>query len=76
MALGKKLDTGTVLMSWNYETRDGSSMGQEISVRDKNTGGYQVLIDIGSRKTEKGVENRLVIKKSLAEKLGWVVIEE
>lgn len=74
MTLKKKLDTGTVIAAYNHE--EGNTVGQTISAKNGSTGCYEPLVHIESVKCAEGTMNRLVIKRSTAEKLGWLIIEE
>jgi len=71
--LNKKLKTGTILRSWNYE--DENYTGQALAVKTKN-GTYPALIHVESIKCEDGVINQVIFKKSEFEKLGFTIIEE
>ena len=74
MALSKKLSTGTVIKAWNYDKM--TTVGQTIGVKNGSTGDFEALVHVESVKCSEGVVNRLVIKKTTAEKLGWIIVEE
>ncbi len=74
MALSKKLKTGTIIRTWNFD--EVTTSGQTISVKNKASGNYNPLIHIESVKCAEGIKDRIVIKKSVAEEFGFVVIEE
>lgn len=74
MALSKKLATGTVIKTWNYD--EITTTGQTIAAKNGSTGDFEALIHVESAKCSEGIINRLVIRKTAAEKLGWTVVEE
>lgn len=73
----KRFLTGAAVSAWTYEkeTYEGVSVG----IENRSTGGYDVFVNIECVKCAEGAVNRIVIKKSVLEKLknaDWVVIEE
>jgi len=70
----KKLPTGTVLNSWNYDT--GNREGQAVAVKNGYTGGYDILLEIESVLFSEGKKNRIILKKSIAEKHGFLIVED
>ena len=74
MALSKKLETGTIIRTWNFD--EVTTSGQTISVKNKSSGGYNPLIHIESVKCAEGIKDRIVIKKSVIKEFGFIVIEE
>lgn len=74
MALSKKLETGTIIRTWNYE--QGSTTGQTVAAKDEKTNDYDALVHIESVKDGNKLINRIVIKKADAKRLGWVIVEE
>ncbi len=70
--LQKKLKTGTIIKAWNYE--EGTTTGQTVAAKNGSTGGFEPLIHAESVKCSEGIVNRLIIKKSVAKRLGWDVI--
>lgn len=74
MALSKRLETGTIIRTWNYE--QGSTTGQTVAAKNKMTNDYDALIHIESVKDGNKLINRIVIKVADAKRLGWVIVEE
>ena len=74
MALSKKLATGTVIRSWIYD--DEATTGQTVAIKNGSTGDYDPAIHIESVKCAQGDKNRIVIKRSVLEKLGFLIVEE
>lgn len=74
MALSKKLKTGTTIRTWNFD--EGNTCGQTIAVKNGSTGNYDPLFHIESVKCAEGIKNRIVFKRSLAEKEGFIIIRE
>lgn len=75
MALGKTLETGSIIRTWNYDT--DTMAGQTIGVKNNATGIYDPLVHVESvQDKEGGTVNRIVIKKERATALGWQIIEE
>ena len=74
ISLRKKLATGTVVGAWNYE--DGNCIGQGISVKNNESGIYYGLVYVESVNCAEGLVNRIAIRKSLADQLGFVIVEE
>ena len=72
--MDKKLSTGKILTAWNYDV--GDREGQAIGVRNGKTGGANILLLIESVCCAEGKKNRIIIKKSVAEKHGFLIIEE
>ncbi|ADL36160.1 hypothetical protein bpr_II223 (plasmid) [Butyrivibrio proteoclasticus B316] len=73
MALSKKLATGTCIRAWNYDL--GNCIGQAIAVKNNNAD-YPAMVSVESVKCAQGTINRVVIKKSELEKMGFIVVEE
>ncbi len=71
--LNKKLKTGTCLRAWNYE--EANFAGQAIGVKNSN-GDYKSVVNIESANCLEGTVNRIVIKKTELEKMGFVIVEE
>lgn len=71
--INKKLETGTCLRAWNYET--GATVGQTIGIKNSN-GDYEAVIHVESVRCDDEIKDRIVIKKSSLEKLGFIIIEE
>lgn len=69
----KTLKTGTKIRVWDYENENHS--GHAIGIKDVN-GDFPVVINAESVNCAQGTVNRVVIKKSILEKLGWVIVEE
>lgn len=74
MALSKRLETGTIIRTWNYE--QGFTTGQTVAAKDKTTNDYDALVHVESVKDGNKLINRIVIKKADAKRLGWVIVEE
>ena len=74
MSLQKRLKTGTVIKAWNYD--EVTTTGQTVAAKNGSTGDFEALIHAESVKCSEGIINRLVIKKSVAKRLGWIVVEE
>ncbi len=74
MSLQKRLRTGAVIKTWNYD--EVTTTGQTVAVKNGSTGDYEALVHVEGVKCAEGIVNRLVIKKTTAEKLGWIVVEE
>ena len=74
MVLQKKLKTGTVIKAWNYD--EVTTTGQTVAAKNGFTGDFESLIYAESVKCSDGIINRLVIKRSVAQRLGWIVVEE
>ena len=74
MALSKRLETGTIIRTWNYE--QGSTTGQTVAAKDKTTNDYDALVHVESVKDGNKLINRIVIKTVDAKRLGWVIVEE
>ena len=66
--------TGTVIKAWNYD--EVTTTGQTIAVKNGSTGDYEALVHVEGVKCAEGIVNRIVIKKTTAKKLGWIVVEE
>lgn len=73
MALAKTLDTGSKIRTWNYD--DSNTKGQTVSIKNSN-GDYEPIIHIESVKCSEGIVDRVVIKKSVLEKAGWLIVED
>ena len=73
MTLSKKLETDSIIKTWNYN--EGNTIGQTVGVKNTN-GDYDSILHIESVKCSEGVKNRVVIKRSVLEKLDWIIVEE
>ena len=73
MGLNRKLPTGDSIGAWSYGTP--CFVGIALGIKNKN-GDYVNVVNAEGVKCSDGIINRLVIKKSLLEKKGWVIIEE
>lgn len=74
MALNITLETGAKVKTWNYDT--GTMLGQSLAVKNNSTGEYEPLVHVESVKCAEGIKNRLIVKKTIAEKHGFIIIEE
>ena len=74
MVIHQKLATGTTISAWDYDGM--TAKGQTIAARNDATKEYHPLIRVESVEGADGPRNRIVIKKSEAEKLGWTIVEE
>ena len=73
MALNKKLKTGTCIRAWNYE--ESNYVGQAIGVKNSN-GDYNPMVYIESVNCLEGTVDRVIIKKSELENMGFAVFIE
>ena len=73
MVLQKKLASGANIRTWNYN--EENYVGQAMGIKNDN-GTYESVINVESAVCSEGTVNRVVIKKSLLEKMGWTIIEE
>ena len=67
----KKLMTGTLLKTWNFD--ESNCNGQTIAVKNSN-GDYQPVIHVEARNCAEGTVDRVEIKKDKLEALGFTVI--
>ncbi len=78
MVLAKKLATGTCVRTVNFDEEEcggiADNKGQAVGVKDSRTGGYRDVMIIESRKCAEGTVNRIELKKSVLEDLGFTVI--
>lgn len=69
--IAKRLSTGTLIKAWNFD--ESNCQGQTVAVKNSN-GDYQPVIHIESRNCAQGTVDRVEIKKSVLEELGFTVI--
>lgn len=74
MSLSKKLKTGTIVRTWNFE--EGNTVGQTVAIKNQVTGEHDAIIHIESVDCADGVKDRIVIKKEAIKKAGIIIIEE
>lgn len=67
----KKLRTGTMLRTFNFD--ESNANGQMVTIRNNN-GDYQNVVCIESVNCAQGTIDRIQIKKSVLESLGFTVI--
>ena len=71
--IAKKLSTGATLRAWNFE--ESNAAGQTMAIKNSN-GDFEPFLHAEAVNCAQGTCNRVVFKKSVLEKLGWIVIEE
>ena len=74
MALNKKLETGTCVRAWNYES-ENIYKGMGLGIKDKN-GAYPAAINIESVHCAEGLVNRIIINKTRLKEAGFTIVEE
>lgn len=73
--LKKKLKTGSVVETWNYDT--GIYTGMSIGAYDKMACNSKAIVSVESVDSADGIVNRIVINKKKAEKCGFrIVVDE
>ncbi len=71
--IAKKLITGATIRAWNFN--ESNAQGQTLTIRDSN-GDDVPIIHVEAVNCAQGTVNRIVFKKSEAEQLGFLVVEE
>ncbi len=71
--ISKKLITGKIIKAMNFEM--SNAQGQTLTIRNSN-GDDVPIIHVETVNCAQGTVNRIVFKKSEAEQLGFLVVEE